>query len=725
MPDVTVDVRGARGPGIAELARGSGIAPPDATNEEAIIAVTRAAVEELIQDGNTDLAVVSDFGKDVIATADSEALLELLGLPQLFLETLGAVGDGTTDDTAAIQAAMAVPNRIVQGTPGKTYLVTARIDGAANTHLWNATLKLKTGSGGFTSVETTTDRYTNVALRWDNVDGGGWNNVEIYGDGVTEVSVTPVIVRQGMTTKPLVGLGRLTVRNVPGVNAGMILLGLGAAGARIHKLRFKDIGTNTKEGPGGLWLRGGVLETVPANYINPTGLSIDGDGTTYGYSGFIDIDEIEGENIFMGGAAYAKNGGQTDCVTLAGTGLSTGGGRIGRIVCNGVDEVLDIQASNWTIGSVEGRNVRFVVAKFIHGAQYNEIGEVRGSVVGRALTYFSGNSANAVDTAYNMVRATTGKGVGDYILDSGTLQAGSTTTATLRAGASSVTNEYSAGSYGGVIIITGGTGAGQERTFSAYNGATKVISGLSANFSPAPNNTSTYKIIPFAERTAVAFEGEGAPGFGIVRENDARGIAVTVSGQLDYLVRANLTTATSNNRAEIASDTGVAKRTVNVGVSGSVRVSQAFRSICRLGMSGTQTAPSLTTDTLIQFDTVRDASYVVGGGNVEQEVSNRGIRVRNPGPKKGNIQLRAGATVTAGATCRIIVKRDATTVAMFDYIWPHASAWHMPAWPFEFYHDETSFGTGNENLYRAYVHQIGTAVSLDYNSLLVHFSIAA
>lgn len=73
--------------------------------------------------------------------------------------------------------------------------------------------------------------------------------------------------------------------------------------------------------------------------------------------------------------------------------------------------------------------------------------------------------------------------------DTGTAQAGASTTITLKSSSSSV-DDYFNGLY---ITITGGTGSGQVRIITDYVGSTKVATVDSA-WTTAPNSTSTYSI---------------------------------------------------------------------------------------------------------------------------------------------------------------------------------------------------------------------------------------
>lgn len=78
-----------------------------------------------------------------------------------------------------------------------------------------------------------------------------------------------------------------------------------------------------------------------------------------------------------------------------------------------------------------------------------------------------------------------------YTIRSGTAQAGASTTITLDASASAVTDFYK----DQFIYITGGTGAGQGRIISAYNGTTKVATV--STWATNPDNTSVFVIRPF------------------------------------------------------------------------------------------------------------------------------------------------------------------------------------------------------------------------------------
>lgn len=96
-------------------------------------------------------------------------------------------------------------------------------------------------------------------------------------------------------------------------------------------------------------------------------------------------------------------------------------------------------------------------------------------------------------------------------LRTGTAQAGATTSITLDAGASAVTNFY----VNTTIQITGGTGAGQARLITAYNGTTKVATV--GTWATTPGASSTFAILPTDLAPVVLFS---------VTDTFVRGIAV-------------------------------------------------------------------------------------------------------------------------------------------------------------------------------------------------------
>lgn len=75
-------------------------------------------------------------------------------------------------------------------------------------------------------------------------------------------------------------------------------------------------------------------------------------------------------------------------------------------------------------------------------------------------------------------------------VNSGTAQAGAAGSITLAAGASANDDEYN----GRAVKITSGTGSGQHRPISDYNGTTKVAT-VSANWDTTPDATSVYEVI--------------------------------------------------------------------------------------------------------------------------------------------------------------------------------------------------------------------------------------
>lgn len=97
----------------------------------------------------------------------------------------------------------------------------------------------------------------------------------------------------------------------------------------------------------------------------------------------------------------------------------------------------------------------------------------------------------------------------DAATSDGTAQAGAAGTITLASGASSTNSIY----VDRTVTITGGTGAGQSRIITAYNGTTKVAT-VHRNWDTNPDNTSTYSIGATAVAASVAAGGITSTSFG-------------------------------------------------------------------------------------------------------------------------------------------------------------------------------------------------------------------
>lgn len=85
---------------------------------------------------------------------------------------------------------------------------------------------------------------------------------------------------------------------------------------------------------------------------------------------------------------------------------------------------------------------------------------------------------------------------------SATAQGGAAGSITLDASASAVTNFYRHC----LVRTTGGTGAGQVRLCTAYNGTTKVAS-VTPDWATTPDNTTTFAVLPLGPADVAAFGG--------------------------------------------------------------------------------------------------------------------------------------------------------------------------------------------------------------------------
>lgn len=120
---------------------------------------------------------------------------------------------------------------------------------------------------------------------------------------------------------------------------------------------------------------------------------------------------------------------------------------------------------------------------------------------------------------------------------SGTAQAGAASSITLASDASATTNYYN----GCSVYISGGTGSGQLRKISSYNGTTKVAT-VNSSWSVNPDATSTYIIGPTVEITG---SGSGAKAYSTVN-----------SGVVNKIVPIDKGTGYTNVKVAITASSG-------------------------------------------------------------------------------------------------------------------------------------------------------------------------
>jgi hypothetical protein len=129
------------------------------------------------------------------------------------------------------------------------------------------------------------------------------------------------------------------------------------------------------------------------------------------------------------------------------------------------------------------------IMKVSSGTGANQINLSSGAVAVASLAANSVTAAAIADGAID--RATFAADTGLQTIRSNTAAAGAATTITLDAGASATNSFY----VNDMILITGGTGAGQAKFITAYVGATKIATV--GTWATNPDNTSTFAILPF------------------------------------------------------------------------------------------------------------------------------------------------------------------------------------------------------------------------------------
>lgn len=302
----------------------------------------------------------------------------------------GAVGDGVTDDTAALQLALNT------GLPAAlradaTYLISSGLDHVAGSGLvcldGIATIKAKTGVGGFNVTNTSAPRtgLDRNMFRCNETDDLILRNVHFTTDNTTAAYINGLRIYGGMGTEGF------DVQNVSFsrffVGAMVAISSIGSGRKRnLHISSAADSGTSQ----GNTYWSGGTPQT--------TVVEIDNDliGSTASKPGCVRIDHIR--DVLFSGQALTDYGQETDGVNMICQGAnSTSGWDFDLGVCERIGELIDIQGWKNKVRIGTARFIYGSVIKLIHGAQHNEIdvGVVEAS--GNTVATISGSSSLVAD----------------------------------------------------------------------------------------------------------------------------------------------------------------------------------------------------------------------------------------------------------------------------------------------------------------------------------------
>ena len=180
--------------------------------------------------------------------------------------------------------------------------------------------------------------------------------------------------------------------------------------------------------------------------------------------------------------------------------------------------------------------------------------------------------------------------------DSGLVQGGASTTVTLRAGASAITDFYK----NGLVEVTSGTGAKQSRSITAYDGATKIatidrvwgmnpIAGDGYIVHPAaPSSSLTTSGIAAAVWDEAAESHVAAGSFGQALQNEDSGL-VQAAASTTVTLRAGASAVTDfykNGLIEITSGTGAKQSRSITAYNGATKIATVDRSWVTTPLSG-------------------------------------------------------------------------------------------------------------------------------------------
>lgn len=186
-------------------------------------------------------------------------------------------------------------------------------------------------------------------------------------------------------------------------------------------------------------------------------------------------------------------------------------------------------------------------------------GAINAAAIASAAITAAKFAAGAIDAAAiadaAIDNATFAADTGGKTVRSNTAQAGAAGTITLDASASATTDFY----VGCLVYLTGGTGAGQMRVITAYNGGTKVAT-IAPNWATNPDNTSTFAVLAWGNITGVQGNLTGTVGTvnalaaGVITAASIASAAITSAKFASGAIDATAIAADAIGASELATD---------------------------------------------------------------------------------------------------------------------------------------------------------------------------
>jgi hypothetical protein len=182
--------------------------------------------------------------------------------------------------------------------------------------------------------------------------------------------------------------------------------------------------------------------------------------------------------------------------------------------------------------------------------------------------------------------------------DQGTAQAGASTSITLRSGASSSDNFYT----GCIVVIVGGTGAGQSKLIRGYTGAARLAS-INGAWVTTPDATSVYAVLPLGA-TVDAANGNISVNLATIQANAITAASINaaaLNGKGDWNI--------GKTGYALTATTGLGNQTANI--TGTITTATNVTTVNGLA-ANVVTAASIATDAITAAKIAADAGTEIG-----------------------------------------------------------------------------------------------------------------